>query len=258
MKESERKIAETARIYVREFSLLERAKENRSNGSLSKEELLKEYNELGREYEKLLKQTVKITRIGDANQMKLVLANEKIEKQRQELAAAYKKMELLARTDPLTQLWNRRHFLERFQDEIIRFERSKKPFSVVLGDIDNFKAVNDRHGHDCGDFVLVSIAKSIKAMVRKQDVVGRWGGEEFILLLPESSLEGGKIVAEEARERIAAESYCFADSRISVTMSFGVSEFDGSVDMDTCIKQADAALYSGKRRGKNRVVLSKN
>jgi diguanylate cyclase (GGDEF)-like protein len=256
MKTREKKQPGAAHIYSRELQWLERVKTIQANRSISEEDLIKEYIELGSEYEKLLKQAIKITHIGDAHQKKLLLANEQIQKQKEELSIAYQQMEILARTDPLTQLSNRRDFLEKFQYEIDRFERNPRPFSLVLGDIDDFKLVNDRYGHDCGDFVLVTIAKMLRAMVRKQDTVGRWGGEEFILLLPESPLAGGVTAAEGIRKRIAAETFSFKNHRLSVTVSFGVSVFEKDMDMDTCIKQADDALYSGKRTGKNRVVTN--
>lgn len=256
MRNKEKKIFNTARIYDRESQLLDKVCQIQADDFNSKADLFKEFVELSNEYAKLLKQTIKITRIGDSNQRKLFLANEQIEKQKKELSIAYKKMELLARTDPLTQLSNRRDFLEKFQNEIIRFERSGKPFSVVLGDIDDFKTVNDRFGHDCGDFVLVTTAKIFKSMLRKQDSVGRWGGEEFILLLPEAPLKGGKKVAEGIRKRIAGETFSYQEHQISITITFGVCEYDGVMDIDTCVKRADKALYSGKHKGKNCVALA--
>ena len=251
-----KKISDTGSIYERESQLVEKISQLQAGDFTSRAELFREFLELSNEYAKLLKQTIKITRIGDSNQRKLFLANEKIEEQKKELSIAYQKMELLARTDPLTQLSNRRDFLERFQQEIIRFERSGKPFSVVLSDIDDFKTVNDRCGHDCGDFVLVNTAKILKSMIRKQDSVGRWGGEEFILLLPETPLSGGEIVAEGIRERIAGETFSYKGQQISITITLGVCLYNGVMDIDACIKRADEALYSGKHQGKNRVVLA--
>ncbi|NIM18397.1 MAG: diguanylate cyclase [Candidatus Aminicenantes bacterium] len=256
MKDRERKTSDAARVYRREFQLLERIRDIQNNSTISKDQLLKEYSDIGKEYSKLLKQTIKITRIGDSNQKKLLLANEQIEKQKEELRLAYQKMERLARTDPLTKLSNRRDFLERFRHEVNRFERSRKSFSVVLGDIDDFKVLNDQYGHDCGDFILINISSLMRAMIRKQDFVARWGGEEFIFLLPESSLEGGQKVAEAIRKKISAESFSFNGQRISITLTLGVCEFNGTMGIDTCIKKADEALYRGKERGKNCVVLA--
>lgn len=254
MNEREKRISNTAKIYKRESQLIETINQIKADAFISRAELFKEFTELSKEYAKLLKQTIKITRIGDSNQRKLFLANEQIEKQKKELSIAYKKMEMLARTDPLTQLSNRRDFLEKFQQEIIRFERSGTPFSVILGDIDDFKLINDRFGHDCGDFVLVTIAKIFKSMIRKQDSVGRWGGEEFILLLPEAPLQGGKTVAEGIRKRIAGETFSYQQQHLSITITFGVCEYKGVMGIDACVKRADEALYSGKQKGKNCVI----
>lgn len=253
MKHSREHRSVVEQVYEGEFQLLEQARAL-ACGDLSREKLAEEFTKLGNEYEKLLKQIIKITRVGDANQRKLLLANEQIEKHRAELSVAYEKLDLIARTDPLTGLSNRRDFLERFEHEIARFERNKKPFSLVLGDIDDFKMLNDRYGHDCGDYVLVQLAVLLRESVRKQDAVARWGGEEFILLLPEAPLDGGIVAAEAIRQKIASESYRYNDHRLAITMTFGVSEFNGTKNIDAAIKSADEALYSGKVRGKNCVV----
>lgn len=257
MDNSGEKIPDAARIYVRESQLVERIKEIEAMHSISKKELLKEYIELGKKYAKLLKQTIKMTHIGDSNHKKLYAANQKIAKQKEELTIAYQKLEMLARTDPLTGLSNRRDFIEKFRAEKNRFERKNMPFSLVLCDIDDFKSFNDRHGHDCGDFLLAKVAETIRSMVRKQDIVGRWGGEEFILLLPETPLAGGKKISEAIKRRVAREIYSFNNNQLSITMTFGVTEFNGSADIIPCIKEADVALYSGKQKGKNCVVTAK-
>lgn len=256
MKTDEEKVSNTAKIYEREFQFLDRIKEIGRGDSVSKEELLSGYLELGKAYDTLLKKTLKMTKIGDATQKKLLTANEKIEKQKVELSKAYDKMEALARTDPLTGLSNRRDFLEKLQFEVNRFERTQTPFSIILCDIDDFKQVNDRYGHDSGDYVLAGIADIMKSTVRKQDIVGRWGGEEFILLLPDARLDGGKRAAESIRENIESESFHINNKVFSVTMTFGVSQYDGTMDMVDCVKRADEALYSGKGIGKNRVILA--
>ncbi|MCP5046274.1 MAG: GGDEF domain-containing protein [bacterium] len=254
MNNRERKVDNTTQVYKREFQLVERLK-GIFTGDLSNQLLLKEYKYLIYKYEKLLKQTLKITRVGDSNQRKLLAAYEEIEDQKEQLSIAYKKLELVAREDPLTQLSNRRYFLERFEDEINRFERHRQPFSLVLGDIDNFKPVNDRYGHNCGDIVLVGVAKIMTRAVRKIDTVARWGGEEFILLLPQTPLVGGKKVAEEIRKRTEAKIFTYYQHRLSITMTCGVSQFNGNCDIETCVKKADEALYRGKQEGKNRVIL---
>ena len=178
-----------------------------------------------------------------------------IESQRQ-LQEAYIKVEKLARKDPLTNLSNRRDFLEKAEYERIRSNRSGRPFSVVLSDIDDFKHFNDTYGHDCGDFVLVTVANIMHNTLRKQDIVGRWGGEEIVLLLPETALEGAKLAAEKVRQRIAENPYSFNGQKFSITMTFGVSEYHKGMTIDQCIKEADKALYIGKRTGKNCVIAA--
>ncbi len=184
-------------------------------------------------------------------------ANRELAKVNEELANANDKLELIAKTDPLTNLSNRRDMIEKIENEKKRFGRNGKSFVLVMSDIDGFKSVNDRYGHDGGDFVLESLAKHMQSVVRKQDVVGRWGGEEFLILLPETKLEGGRALAEKIRKNISVTPYVFSDKKIPVTMTFGVSVYNKAMDIDLCIKKADEALYKGKRRGKNCVVTSK-
>ena len=164
------------------------------------------------------------------------------------------KMELLATTDTLTQLFNRRKMLEMIDQETVRFQRDKKHFLLVITDIDHFKHFNDNYGHDCGDYVLQQVSTLMKEYLRKQDVVARWGGEEFLIMLPDTDIEGGILVVEKLRETIANTHYEYKGNKFSVTMTFGVTVYDGSCDVDTCIKHADEVLYAGKRGGRNRVV----
>lgn len=171
------------------------------------------------------------------------------------LEKANKQLEVISRKDPLTSISNRRDILEKTNYEAIRYERNKKAFSLVMGDIDHFKLVNDEHGHDCGDYVLKKIADTIVSSIRKQDIVGRWGGEEFLLLLPETSLEGGRITAEKVRRRIEQSNFDYNDKIINVSITFGVSEYSNDKGVELCIKEADTALYKGKSTGRNRVEV---
>ncbi len=165
------------------------------------------------------------------------------------------KLELLSRTDPLTGLLNRRAAIERMEQEKIRFERSRRPFSIVLMDIDNFKRFNDEFGHDCGDFILKEVAEFIRSNIRKQDALARWGGEEFLLILPETSGEGAIVLAEKLREALSRTSFVYGGAEHSVKMTFGISVYDNvEKSIDLCLREADQALYAGKRGGKNKVV----
>ncbi|KQC08276.1 MAG: hypothetical protein APR54_04810 [Candidatus Cloacimonas sp. SDB] len=160
----------------------------------------------------------------------------------------------LAQTDHLTNLANRRGMLEKIQYEKYRFERSKNPFAIIMCDIDSFKTVNDKFGHECGDFVLSSISNLFISLLRKQDLVGRWGGEEFIMLLPETDLENGRLLAEKIRKRVNENAFYYKGSYINITITLGVAVFDEITDIKKTIQKADEALYEGKRRGKNCIV----
>ena len=165
-----------------------------------------------------------------------------------------KTLKKIATTDTLTGLSNRRDFISKIQVEMARFDRSKKSFSVVMGDIDHFKKFNDTFGHKCGDYVLHQIAQIIKNSLRQQDSVGRWGGEEFILLLPETNLKEGDKVAEKIRNTIASNSFTYQKNKLTVTMSFGVSVYTHAVSMEEIIDKADKCLYFAKDAGRNRVI----
>ncbi len=190
------------------------------------------------------------------SQEALKSAYQKLKATNEKLLKSQEKLEMVARTDTLTKLSNRFDIIEKMENEKIRFERSQKPFSFILCDIDNFKLFNDQYGHDCGDFVLVSLAERIRSRVRKQDGVGRWGGEEFLLLLPETDLEGGRILAESLKETVSSNCYEYDEHKLEITMTFGVSSFSQIENIEQCIKMADSALYKGKSLGKNCVVLS--
>lgn len=172
------------------------------------------------------------------------------------LTSAYRQMEEMARTDPLTHLLNRRAMLERLEDEVNRVERSGQTFSVVLADVDCFKKFNDRHGHDCGDRVLKAVATAIQSTLRKQDAVARWGGEEFLILLPDTEQEGAAVIAERIRSRVAETSVQESDCRLSVTLTLGVSDYRTGGSTPDCIRKADSALYRGKSQGRNQVVAA--
>lgn len=161
-----------------------------------------------------------------------------------------KKIEALSVTDPLTQLFNRLKIEDVFKLEIERANRYKKPLSVIIVDIDYFKLVNDTYGHDIGDEVLKSISKILKENIRSTDTLGRWGGEEFIILVPETNKDQTTLLAEKIR--ISIEIYKFSKIK-NLTASFGVSSFTQDDTKESLIKKADNALYKAKEMGRNRV-----
>jgi len=171
-----------------------------------------------------------------------------------EIKANYAKMEQMARIDPLTQLSNRRDLMEKIMHQKSFADRNSRPFVLALADIDKFKNINDLHGHDCGDFVLVSISNLLKEIIRKQDIVGRWGGEEFLLCFPETDMKGGQLIAEKIRQSIADKRYVFNNVSFNLSITIGLSLYSSPGNVEHNIKQADIALYQGKENGRNRVV----
>lgn len=164
------------------------------------------------------------------------------------------RMERLATRDPLTSLLNRRAMRERLVEEQQRSERSGDRAVLVLADIDHFKRINDTFGHDAGDDVLVDIARLLKEGLRQEDIVSRWGGEEFLMLLPGTTLGGAGVVTERLREQIARHEFAIGSTIQHITLTFGVAEFERGFGMAASIRLADEALYAGKASGRNRVV----
>jgi diguanylate cyclase (GGDEF)-like protein len=158
-----------------------------------------------------------------------------------------------ASTDPLTRLWNRRQALPVFQHEIERSRRYSLSLAVIMIDLDHFKAINDRLGHLAGDAVLRHAAGILKNRVRAADIVGRYGGDEFMVVLPESDARAAMGVAEDLRRELNGAPAVFGDLEIPVTASFGVSEFTPSLDAtpENLIARADKALYAVKKTGGN-------
>lgn len=168
----------------------------------------------------------------------------------------YEMVERMAITDSLTGLYVRRHFQERLGEELKRSKRYQFKFAFLMLDIDDFKHCNDKYGHLVGDVVLKEIARIIKENVREIDIVGRYGGEELVLVLPETGPESARVVAERLRSKIAEHVFKAYDEKLKVTVSAGMAIYpDDSADADELIEYADIALYEAKKSGKN-VVCS--
>ncbi len=160
----------------------------------------------------------------------------------------------LTTVDGLTQIFNKRYLLETLEREISRCRRYGRALSMLLLDIDHFKQVNDTYGHLAGDFVLKQLASLIKGRVRREDVFGRYGGEEFALIVPELELPGAASVAEKLRQLVEEQNFIFEDQYIPLTVSVGVAEAAGmDLEMADLLKAADARLYEAKSAGRNRV-----
>ncbi|MFT6463992.1 biofilm regulation diguanylate cyclase SiaD [Halopseudomonas laoshanensis] len=158
--------------------------------------------------------------------------------------------------DPLTGLGNRRLLLERLKEETERARRYSRPFSIAMLDIDRFKSINDEHGHELGDQVLVEVSRVLGAEVREQDLCGRWGGEEFLVLLPETGLDKAAQVMERIRLAIAGMVVRIGEGTISATTSIGVAEYQAGFSYSDTINQADVALLLAKRSGRDRIELA--
>jgi diguanylate cyclase (GGDEF)-like protein/PAS domain S-box-containing protein len=154
--------------------------------------------------------------------------------------------------DLLTDLPNRRDFDGRVQQEIARCERYDRPLCLAIGDIDHFKIVNDTFGHQAGDAVLKKVAEFIRKSLRSIDYVARWGGEEFMILLPETQLDVVEDLLNRLRRGIA--NYVIPEIRRAVTLSFGVTAHTKSDDTDDLLKRVDQALYVSKQTGRNKVT----
>jgi diguanylate cyclase (GGDEF)-like protein len=182
--------------------------------------------------------------------------NERLLHEVVERARAEEQLAQAARSDPLTGLMNRRAMLEHLEYQAARFHRNLTPFTLLLADLDRFKSINDSFGHDVGDDALVQTAQCIKRGLRAQDLTARWGGEEFLILLPDTPLEGGLLVAESLRERLAVQAIEAAGHSLKLTLSVGVATYSARQTTSQCIKAADTALYQAKRDGRNRVAAA--
>ncbi len=184
-----------------------------------------------------------------------------ISKLMRKVTEAQQKLVELATIDDLTRLYNRRYFFERFHQEVRRAKRYQRPLSCVILDIDFFKRVNDTYGHLAGDQVLVDIARILKNSCRHSDLAGRYGGEELIILLPETESAGAMIIAERIREMIEQhQSVGEKGETIQVTVSIGVAsltvpELKKIAKNEHIIQYADDALLRAKKEGRNRIEL---
>lgn len=202
--------------------------------SVSREQSLS----LHERYRKQLRQLEKMARISDRYQLMMRDLNE-----------ALKDASL---RDALTGIGNRRMLMERVKSEAARAERTGRPLTVAMVDVDRFKEVNDAYGHETGDRVLVEIARAISAGVRDYDLCGRWGGEEFMVIMPEIGASEGLGVVERIRAAVDDLEVRVGSARISLSASCGVAEHRAGTNVTETINRADLALLAAKRSGRNR------
>lgn len=187
---------------------------------------------------------------------RLTVLRERSRHQRRDLAEALARIQALAMRDELTGLINRRHMLELLEQERQRCVRSGRTFCVAMIDIDRFKDVNDRYGHAAGDEVLQRLAREALSAVRVADVLARWGGDEFVLLLSDARLQLARGGVERVRQRIEAVSLRVGEQALQVTISAGLAEHIAGESVATALARADAALYEAKAQGRNRTVAA--
>lgn len=182
------------------------------------------------------------------------VTHEAVQAAERDLRHAMARLDELARTDPLTGLLNRRAMSKMLEAESKRVARHGRPFAVMVADLDDFKAINDEYGHPVGDHALRAIAQRLLGAVRAQDQVARWGGEEFLLLLPETDMATALSVADRLRLGVAETPLQAGDTELHVTGTFGVAIYELGGSVHETVRAADLALYSGKSDGKDRVV----
>jgi diguanylate cyclase (GGDEF)-like protein len=202
---------------------------------------------------------LKLLKLRVQNHLELKRQNDQIREQRdllvrrkEELEAANKKILRMAATDELTQLSNRHSFNIYLTAAMSAARRHEYPLSLIMIDLDHFKVVNDTYGHNEGDLVLKAFAGMVRDTIRTEDVAARWGGEEFIIILPHTACEAATALAD--RIRVICEKQ--AAIMHGLTTSFGVAQFQIEDDDDSLIRRADSAMYRAKHEGRNRLVIA--
>jgi diguanylate cyclase (GGDEF)-like protein len=204
--------------------------------------LMAELEWLGAKHLRLIRRLLKISRISDGFQHEL-----------KDLNIALKAS---SRTDYLTGLSNRRDMMERLKAEMSRADRGRLPLALLMADVDRFKSVNDTFGHDAGDLLLQTIATTLRRALREYDVCSRWGGEEFLVLLPETSLEDASAAGEKLLERVSRIALHHEGRHLGATVSLGLASYRGGETLTSLLQRADEAMYEAKRLGRNRMEVA--
>ena len=180
----------------------------------------------------------------------------KLRQRNRELGEAMEQIRELVNVDSLTGVYNRRRLFEVIKEESSRYSRSPGSFSICLLDIDHFKQVNDTYGHQAGDAILQAVAQCVASDLRTIDCFGRYGGEEFLMVLPQTPLDGARVKAERVRARVASLRFPQISDDFRITVSIGVAEYHNGEDTDDTLLRSDRALYQAKDAGRNAVRLS--
>lgn len=183
----------------------------------------------------------------------------RLKKSQDDLRRANKYLEILATTDGLTALYNRRHFFELSKKELSKARRYSRPLVIAMIDIDHFKKINDENGHDGGDKVLIEMAKRMRSCFRESDIVGRIGGEEFAVCMPDTDIDSAMLPLERVLKAVSGEVFSLSrvhrERVVNVTISIGFSQLiEEDTELTKAVRRADAAMYQAKNNGRNRIV----
>lgn len=233
-------------LFTEEKEILEHTSKVLDANTIDCDLLRSEYNLLSSHYRKLLTMSKKLVTMADKNHKQLRDKNQK-------LIDAEEQLLKLAVTDALTGLLNRHGISNWLDNEIVRYNRNGTSFTLFLLDIDLFKNVNDQYGHNMGDVVLQRISQIMLNSIREQDTVARWGGEEFLLVFPDTDIDGGYIIAEKIRKKVNNLVIEFNNIVVNVTVSLGGCSYSGDMGLLSNLEMADKALYQSKTEGRNKV-----
>lgn len=212
----------------------------RAEGVEDSNPLLAPHLDLARRFAKASRRLEKISKISDGFQSQLKELNQTLQR--------------ASLTDTLTGIANRRAMLERLKAEANRFQRGGKPFSVLMLDLDHFKRINDTHGHEAGDLVIIAVAQTLENNLRSFDFCARWGGEEFLVLLTETNVRSASVVSEKLRQAVSALVVDYEGQRIPISFSGGIALHPPDGNVNETLRDADRALYEAKTQGRNRVI----
>lgn len=184
------------------------------------------------------------------------VAAQEIGRLKTQLTEMNRSLDLATRIDPLTGLSNRRDISEKIEQEHSRAQRHQRTYSIIMADIDDFKKVNDTHGINYGDDVLYEISCVLRECIRNEDICARWGGEEFLFLLPETGIDGALAVAEKINQSVAMTEFQVRKPGIRMTISLGVGQYRAGQTVNDCLKKVEEALLRAKDNGKNCYVVA--
>jgi len=209
-----------------------------------------------KKFRTLIKTTEKMIKMGDRYQKSLLETSEKIKQQNEEIEKKNRALYLRSITDKMTGIYNREHVLELLKQEFMQSKRYGNNFSCAMMDIDHFKNFNDTYGHLIGDFVLKETTHVISQSIRESDMFGRYGGEEFLLVLPNTKIADAFPFVDKIRTKIADHAFVIGDLELSVRISIGITDnlAKKPKNIDALLKNADDALYQAKKNGRNQTV----